>query len=169
MGKSHRKGYGYEKKVADKLKVVWPEAERAHAGRVLGDLVGTGKFFVECKNQKQLQPGTWIQKLEGIHPRGCGRTWILVMRGGGSARYYGDITVIPLGPNLNGVLGYNLFRFTDFLMASGSGFIPEVVTYHGNNYYVQTLEAMIARLKSTGGTRAVPMKSMNGRAKSPLS
>ena len=172
MGYTHRKGYTFEKYVADKFKVVWPNCERAHAGRVLGDLVGTGRFFIECKRHETLQTGTYVRKLNRIHPTG---NWILVMRGGKATKKFGDITVIPCGRNANDVYGYPMFRLTDFLVASGGpvgdrGFSPVLMTFQGNKYYVQTLDATIAWLKNTNGERPYSMKIIGEmRPRSPIS
>lgn len=166
MGYTHRKGYWFEKKMAEAFQVVWPECERAHASRKKGDLVGTGKFHIECKNRETLQPGSYIKKLEGIHPEG---NWILLMRGGKSAKYFGNIAVVPLGPHPRGVHGYNLFRLTDFLSPTALGFVPEIVTYQGRQYFVQTVDACIAHLKQSKGERCIPQKLHDYQPVGPLS
>ena len=168
MAKSHRRGYYFERKIAEALQVIWPNCERAHAGRRKGDLVGTGKFNIECKFHKTLQPGTWIAKLEMIHKE-SDAPWLLIMRSDGRAKQYGTITVFPLGEHPLGVHGYTQFKFTDFLSLTGHGFVPEIVTYKGRRYFVQTLEACILHLKQSKGERCVPSSLDEFRSMSPLS
>lgn len=67
-GKSRRKGHGFERLIARRLRKIFPKARRHleyHATDATGiDLVDTGSFFIQCKRGKRYAPITAIEEIQ---------------------------------------------------------------------------------------------------------
>lgn len=80
MGKSRRKGHGYEREVARQFRVIFPRAERlleyqfSQANGV--DLQNTGRLAIQCKRHKSYVP---VNTINEIKPEGTIK--VLVTKG----------------------------------------------------------------------------------------
>ena len=61
-----QKGTAFENEVLQAIQHIWPDADRAKANNESQDLVGTGKWVIECKFRKRWNLFDWIPKVKKV-------------------------------------------------------------------------------------------------------
>jgi hypothetical protein len=89
-----KKGTAYENKVLVQVRRIWPDADRAKAGNVSCDIVGTDLDAVECKHRQIWAVKEWVRNIRKVSPRG---RWALFISDGDRRRAdsAGEVVVFP--------------------------------------------------------------------------
>lgn len=93
-----QKGTAFENEVLQDLQHIWPDADRAKANNESQDLVGTGKWVIECKFRKRWDLFKWIGKIKKV---AADYPWVIVAAHGDRrsvvGRQVGTVAVVDWG------------------------------------------------------------------------
>lgn len=71
------KGTAFENEVLERVRRIWPDADRAKAGNESHDIVGAGGYVIECKHRRAWALFSWVPKVRRV-ALSKGAPWIIV-------------------------------------------------------------------------------------------